>query len=202
MTTGDCGGGYDRAVSAGRDGRRRRLNLSAIPKTGTPITSIDLDLTLDCNMRCVYCFKEKGSHKCRQRIAFDSVVWLLLRQRACQEPVRLPYGRGAPSAYGSHQDPRAVRDTSCPLLRQADPFQRHDQQHARHGLSDRLLAVLGRRFSFVHRRDPGSPRPEPSACGAATLLGSRRGGNPESPGLPAVDYRALHYRAGKRRPCR
>ncbi|MGA2256151.1 MAG: SPASM domain-containing protein, partial [Thermoguttaceae bacterium] len=77
MTTGDCGGGCDRAEPAGREERRRRLNLSAIPKTGTPIISIDLDLTLDCNMRCVYCFKEKGSRQMHERIAFDAVVWLL-----------------------------------------------------------------------------------------------------------------------------
>ncbi|MGO8745457.1 MAG: radical SAM protein [Thermoguttaceae bacterium] len=55
----------------------RRLCLSAIPRTGTPITTIDLDLTLDCNMRCVYCFKEKDHRQMPDRVAFDAVVWLL-----------------------------------------------------------------------------------------------------------------------------
>lgn len=60
----------------------RRANLSAIPSCGTRVTSIDLDLTLDCNLRCVYCFKEKRQEHMPQRVAFDAIVWLL---HACGE---------------------------------------------------------------------------------------------------------------------
>jgi len=55
----------------------RRLNLAAVPKQGTPIVSIDLDLTLACNLRCVYCFKEKDGQQMSKQVAFDAIVWLL-----------------------------------------------------------------------------------------------------------------------------
>ena len=45
------------------------LSLDATPTTGTPISSIDLDVTLDCNMRCVYSFKEKRRKQILDRIA-------------------------------------------------------------------------------------------------------------------------------------
>ncbi len=54
-----------------------RLCLSAIPETGMLITNMDLDLTVDCNMRCTYCFKEKQQEIMPDRVAFDAIVWLL-----------------------------------------------------------------------------------------------------------------------------
>jgi uncharacterized protein len=42
-----------------------------------PITNIDLDLTVECNLRCTYCFKEKWNEHMEEQIAFDTVVWLL-----------------------------------------------------------------------------------------------------------------------------
>ncbi len=55
----------------------RRVDLTAIPRTGTPISSLDLDITIDCNMRCVYCFKEKHQRDMQEKIAFDAIVWLI-----------------------------------------------------------------------------------------------------------------------------
>jgi uncharacterized protein len=56
---------------------KRRLNLDAVPEHGTPITSIDLDLTVECNLRCTYCFKEKWTEHMEEQVAFDSMVWFL-----------------------------------------------------------------------------------------------------------------------------
>ena len=56
---------------------KRRLNLGATPDTGTPITTIDLDLTVSCNLRCTYCFKEKWNEHMEEQVAFDTLVWLL-----------------------------------------------------------------------------------------------------------------------------
>jgi uncharacterized protein len=64
---------------------RRHLCLDAVPQTGMLITSLDLDLTVDCNMRCVYCFKEKRQETMPKRIAFDAVVWLLYASGAARE---------------------------------------------------------------------------------------------------------------------
>lgn len=55
----------------------RRLNLSAIPSTGTFVSTIDLDVTVECNLRCTYCFKEKWNEHMEERVAFDAIVWLL-----------------------------------------------------------------------------------------------------------------------------
>jgi uncharacterized protein len=55
----------------------RRLNLSAVPSKGTFVQGIDLDLTVACNLRCRYCFKEKWNEHMEERVAFDAVCWLL-----------------------------------------------------------------------------------------------------------------------------
>ncbi len=55
----------------------RMLNLSAVPRVGTPISALDLDITIDCNLRCVYCFKEKQPRHMSDQTAFDAVVWLI-----------------------------------------------------------------------------------------------------------------------------
>ncbi|MGO8750623.1 MAG: radical SAM protein [Thermoguttaceae bacterium] len=55
----------------------KRLRLSSIPE-GLSVSHVDLDLTLDCNLRCVYCFKtEKERVDIQERTAFDAVIWLL-----------------------------------------------------------------------------------------------------------------------------
>jgi uncharacterized protein len=56
---------------------RRRLNLGATPDTGTFVISMDLDLTVACNLRCTYCFKEKWNEHMEEQVAFDALVWLL-----------------------------------------------------------------------------------------------------------------------------
>jgi uncharacterized protein len=55
----------------------RRLNLGATPDAGTFVTSIDLDLTVACNLRCTYCFKEKWNEHMEDQVAFDTLIWLL-----------------------------------------------------------------------------------------------------------------------------
>ncbi len=56
---------------------RRRLNLDAIPSYGMLITTIDMDLTVECNLRCTYCFKEKWTEHMEEQVAFDAIVWLI-----------------------------------------------------------------------------------------------------------------------------
>ena len=55
----------------------RYVRFSAIPTEGTLVRSIDLDLTVACNLRCTYCFKEKWHEHMEDRVAFDAIVWLL-----------------------------------------------------------------------------------------------------------------------------
>ena len=55
----------------------RRLNLGATPNLGTLVSVIDMDLTVNCNLRCVYCFKEKWNEDMEDQVAFDAIVWLL-----------------------------------------------------------------------------------------------------------------------------
>lgn len=57
--------------------RRRRLNLGATPKAGTLVSTMDMDLTLACNLRCIYCFKEKWNEHMEEEVAFDALIWLL-----------------------------------------------------------------------------------------------------------------------------
>ena len=56
---------------------QRRLNLGATPDAGTFVTALDLDLTVACNLRCTYCFKEKWNEHMEDQVAFDALVWLL-----------------------------------------------------------------------------------------------------------------------------
>jgi uncharacterized protein len=56
---------------------RRRLNLDAIPSRGTTITNLDMDLTVECNLRCTYCFKEKWTEHMEEQVAFDTMVWFI-----------------------------------------------------------------------------------------------------------------------------
>jgi uncharacterized protein len=82
---GGCGSGYSGSATTRRNlsGQtdvpfaRRTVDLDAIPTTGTRITNIDLDLTVECNLRCVYCFKEKWNEHMEDSVAFDAIVWLL-----------------------------------------------------------------------------------------------------------------------------
>jgi uncharacterized protein len=55
----------------------RRLDLMAVPTEGSFVRSIDLDLTVECNLRCVYCFKEKWNEHMEDCVAFDAMVWLI-----------------------------------------------------------------------------------------------------------------------------
>lgn len=56
---------------------QRRLRLDATPVTGTYITAIDMDVTVACNLRCTYCFKEKWNEHMEEQVAFDTLIWLL-----------------------------------------------------------------------------------------------------------------------------
>lgn len=55
----------------------RRLNLDAIPSHGMVITTIDLDVTVECNLRCTYCFKEKWTEHMEEQVAYDALTWLI-----------------------------------------------------------------------------------------------------------------------------
>jgi len=55
----------------------RRLNLDAIPSRGLTLAGIDMDLTVECNLRCTYCFKEKWNEHMEEQVAFDTMVWLI-----------------------------------------------------------------------------------------------------------------------------
>ncbi len=96
VTTGGCGSGScgsgcgsqcDRSLSVSDQSQKvqrkpiafseRRVNLEAIPSTGTFVTTIDLDITVECNLRCTYCFKEKWNEHMEAQVAFDTMIWLL-----------------------------------------------------------------------------------------------------------------------------
>jgi uncharacterized protein len=56
---------------------KSKLLLSSLPKK-KGLLHIDIDLTLDCNLRCTYCFKsEKEKLHMQERTAYDAVLWLL-----------------------------------------------------------------------------------------------------------------------------
>jgi uncharacterized protein len=54
-----------------------QLELSSLPKHGNYISSIELDLTWNCNLNCRYCYKHKGGGKISLRTAFDAIIWLI-----------------------------------------------------------------------------------------------------------------------------
>ena len=64
-------------IDASSGPRERRCPSLDTVSQGTLVTSIDIDLTVACNLRCVYCFKEKWNEHMPERVAFDALVWLL-----------------------------------------------------------------------------------------------------------------------------
>ena len=57
--------------------RNNQLRLLSLPEQ-IGVYHIDIDLTLDCNLRCIYCFKsEKVREHIQERVAYDAVVWFL-----------------------------------------------------------------------------------------------------------------------------
>lgn len=76
---GGCGGGAARPAGTLTEipFGQRRLNLEAVPSTGSYVQHIDLDLTVECNLRCTYCFKEKWTEHMEEQTAFDAMVWLI-----------------------------------------------------------------------------------------------------------------------------
>ena len=56
---------------------QRRLSLSSVPRASFPVVSAMLDLTLCCNLRCRYCFKEKKSASMPLRVSQDAIAWLI-----------------------------------------------------------------------------------------------------------------------------
>jgi uncharacterized protein len=65
--------------SAGRGwpASQRLLDVDSLPVTGNTITTIDLDLTVRCNLACDYCFKEKTNADMSLTTAQDAVCWLI-----------------------------------------------------------------------------------------------------------------------------
>ncbi|MGL6197035.1 MAG: radical SAM protein [Thermoguttaceae bacterium] len=53
------------------------LNLNALPQSNRPFNKMDIDLTLECNMNCRYCFKEKRHGSMQEQTAYDAIVWFL-----------------------------------------------------------------------------------------------------------------------------
>lgn len=65
------------ALSEEVQNEERRLQLGSVP-TKTEIANIEFDITLDCNLRCRYCYKgEKRAVYMPRRVAFDAVIWLI-----------------------------------------------------------------------------------------------------------------------------
>jgi uncharacterized protein len=75
--------------------RKDVLNLSS-PRAGvSPVTSLDLDLTLNCNLKCTYCFKEKYNQDMTKKTAYDAVIWLLYASGASNN-LRVTFMGGEP----------------------------------------------------------------------------------------------------------
>jgi uncharacterized protein len=82
-----CSSGASHGASAGHGRRQeprvqipfadRDLNLGAVPAVGSLITAIDLDVTVECNLRCTYCFKEKWTEHMEEQVAYDAMVWFI-----------------------------------------------------------------------------------------------------------------------------
>lgn len=73
----------------------RRLDLRAVPTSGSFVRSIDLDLTVECNLRCTYCFKEKWNEHMEDRVAFEAMIWLLHASGPAKD-VRVNFMGGEP----------------------------------------------------------------------------------------------------------
>lgn len=111
--TGGCGSSAGGCGSSGAGSRRaarpehpdsslvevpfeaRRLDLSAAPTEGSFVRSIDLDLTVECNLRCTYCFKEKWNEHMEDSVAFDTIIWLLHASGPAKD-VRVNFMGGEP----------------------------------------------------------------------------------------------------------
>jgi uncharacterized protein len=60
-----------------KDISTQRLNLLILP-TQTEISNIELDITLNCNLRCRYCYKGKAKNiNMSKQVAFDAIIWLI-----------------------------------------------------------------------------------------------------------------------------
>ena len=55
----------------------RGISLESIPKYGMRIAAMMLDVTLNCNLNCSYCFKKKENRDMPLRVAQDAIVWLI-----------------------------------------------------------------------------------------------------------------------------
>jgi len=56
----------------------RRINPNSLPIGGVQISNLDLDLTVDCNLDCDYCFKEKCKKHMPLETARQAMVWLIM----------------------------------------------------------------------------------------------------------------------------
>lgn len=54
------------------------LHPGSVPIEGTTITSLDMDVTVDCNLTCDYCFKEKSKKHMPLKTAQDAIIWLII----------------------------------------------------------------------------------------------------------------------------
>jgi uncharacterized protein len=59
------------------EARREMVDSGSFPVTGPSITSMDLDVTVRCNLACDYCFKEKDRREMSLETARDAVCWLI-----------------------------------------------------------------------------------------------------------------------------
>jgi len=126
---------------------KRRLNLDSVPSHGMPIPSIDMDLTVECNLRCTYCFKEKWNEHMEEQVAFDAIVWLIQASAEChvlkpQLVVRVALV-SAPRGAASSTDSSSA-DASSPAARTA-PVVRGSPPALVPPRSDALAAANARR---------------------------------------------------------
>lgn len=60
-----------------KESQKKLLQLRSIPAL-TIISSLEIDVTLDCNLACQYCYKRTHPHVyMNRRTAFDIIVWLM-----------------------------------------------------------------------------------------------------------------------------
>ncbi len=55
-----------------------RINPYSLPIGGVQVSNLDLDLTVDCNLDCDYCFKEKYKKNMPLETARQAVIWLIM----------------------------------------------------------------------------------------------------------------------------